>query len=101
MALGIAGIRWAKSARHPHLKNCFAGTAAEEHNGPSMFSRNAMGQSKPQPGSLLFTFAHEWLKQALANLLRDSGAVVHHVHHNRVLMGFQSNDYFPVGSDTP
>ena len=77
-----------KIARYLHLEDRFARLTSEENDFTAMLRRNAISKGKAKTSALLFSFAHERLKEALANLLWNTSAIVDHIYDNQLLADF-------------
>src|SRR5580698_591627 len=86
---GLRSVRLAvrrKPARHFHLKDCFARTAAEQDNLSTMLQCDAMSKSESETRSFLLALADKRLKETVANVIRDTGAVINDVDEDLTLL---------------
>src|SRR6185437_4158104 len=90
-----------KFARYLHLKDRFAGTAAEENDFSSMFRSNAMSEREAEACSLLLALAYKRFKKAVANAFWDAVTIIHDTHNNMLLLGFESYYYTGRSSGGP
>ena len=65
-----------KTARDRHPEDRLPWMTGDQCDLAAMFRSYAMGQSKSETRPLLFPFAYERLKQAAADILRNSSAVI-------------------------
>ena len=78
----------AEVARNLHLKNRFPWSTAEENHFASVLGCDGASQGKTKACSLLFSFAHKRLEQALAYLFRNAGAGVDHIDDDLLFAHF-------------
>jgi hypothetical protein len=65
-----------KTPRDCHPEDRLSWLTGDQCDLATMFRGYAMGQSKPETRSFLFTFAHERLKQTAADILGNSSAII-------------------------
>ncbi len=82
-----------KLARDLHLEDRLTRTAAKQNDLASMLHGNTVREGKPKSGTFLFSFAHEGLKEARTNALRNAGTVVDYIDDHLTLLRLQSDHH--------